>query len=365
MTMIRRRAAACALFASALLTGALVRAEEAPPADPSGWIAIPGGPGTGCGMGGDYEFYVHRGDPKRVAIYFQGGGGCWNSRNCGLEGRRTFDNSVDETDRPWGAKRPTGIFDTSNAKNPLRDFTIVFTPYCTADVHLGVVTERFEAGEGKRLDIRHNGMANAQRAVSWLTSEYPQPKVVFVSGGSAGAIASPVYAAQLARHYPRARVVQLGDGAGGYRSANVVTTLNAWGTVTALRNDPLFSDLNPASASFEDFYTRAGTLGNLRLAQVNSAEDAVQIRFLAELGHQVTTLSPLLSGDLADIRRTDKDFRTYTMPGAVHEILRRPEFYSTKVDDVDLSQWVEGMVQGRRTVNIGDSLLPTPVDRLQ
>jgi hypothetical protein len=31
----------------------------------------------------------------------------------------------------------------------------------------------------------------------------------------------------------------------------------------------------------------------------------------------------------------------------------------------DLAQWVEGMVQGRRAVNIGDTLLPTPVDRLQ
>jgi hypothetical protein len=276
-----------------------------------------------------------------------------------------FDEAVDETDRPWQPNRATGIFDVSNPKNPLRDFTIVLTPYCTADVHLGVRNARFETADGKRLDVNHNGMANAQQAVSWLTSEYPKPRVVFVSGGSAGAIASPVYAAQLAQHYPAARVVQLGDGAGGYRTARVTSLLGGWGTVTALRNDPLFASLSPASASFEDFYTRAASLTNLNLAQINSVEDGVQIMFLAALGHQVSSLAPLLSGDLSEIREADHEFRTYTMPGVVHTILQRPEFYTTTVDGTDLPSWVQSLVQGRRTANIGDSLLPAPAPRLQ
>jgi hypothetical protein len=366
MPMIRLRTGVRSFILAGLLASfGAVADDSAPAANTNGWVAIPGVPGTGCGLGGSYEFYVHRGDPKRLAIYFQGGGACWNSRNCGLDGRRMFDDSVGEVDRPWLPGRAAGIFDTTNPKNPLREFTIVLAPYCTADVHLGVRTSRFESADGKSLEVNHNGMANAQQAVSWLTSQYPMPRVVFVSGGSAGAIASPVYAAQLARHYQTARVVQLGDGAGGYRSAKVPTVFAPWGTITALRNDPLYADLNPATASFEDFYTRAAGLRNLRLAQVNSAEDAVQIMFLGELGHQVATLAPLLSGDVAEIRRVDSDFRTYTMPGTVHEILRRPEFYATQVDGVELSKWVEGMVQGRRTVNIGDALLPAPADRLQ
>ena len=60
-------------------------------------------------------------------------------------------------------KHPPPSFHAPNPANPLREFTIVFAPYCTADVHLGARTERFETADGKHLNIAYRGLANAQR----------------------------------------------------------------------------------------------------------------------------------------------------------------------------------------------------------
>src|ERR1044072_2878880 len=66
--------------------------EPAKGVDTAGWQTVEGGHGTGCATDASpYEFYVHPGDPKRVALYFEGGGGCWNSSNCGLDGPAAVD----------------------------------------------------------------------------------------------------------------------------------------------------------------------------------------------------------------------------------------------------------------------------------
>lgn len=355
---------------AALCAGAWGWAAHADPpvaTDTAGWQAVAGGHGTGCATDATpYEFYVHEGDPRRIALYFQGGGGCWNSRNCGLDGQRTFENAVDDQDRPWVNQAGAGgILDAANPANPLREFTIVYAPYCTADVHLGLRSERFESSDGKSLTIAYRGLANAQRVMDWVTHRYTDPRQVFVTGGSAGAIPSPIFASQLARHYTQAKVVQLGDGAGGYRTHRLAPQLELWGATRALKHDPLFSDLDVATANFEDFYLRAASLPNLQLGRLDSIEDRIQLFFLAQLGHQVTSLAPLLSADIAELRKSNPKLRTYTMPGGVHTMLTRPEFYTSKVDDVALTKWLDDLVNGRKTENVGDSLLVTGVDRLQ
>jgi hypothetical protein len=362
-----RKIAGLAALLCAAGWATFAHADEPAAADTAGWKAVAGGHGTGCATDATpYEFYVHEGDPKRLAIYFQGGGGCWNTRNCGLDGQRTFDNSIDDSDRPWLNKTAVGgILDVAHPANPLREFTLVFAPYCTADVHLGARTERFETADGKHLNIAYRGLANAQRVMDWVTQQYADPKRIFVSGGSAGAIPSPIFASQLARHYTKAQVVGVGDGAGGYRTHRLAQWLELWGATRALKHDPLYRDLNVATANFEDFYSRAAPVPNLQLGQINSIEDRVQIFFLAQLGNEVKSLAPLLSANIADLRKANPQLHTYTMPGTVHTVLTRPDFYTAKVDEVTLTQWLDDLVNGRKAANVGDSLFVAGVDRLQ
>ena len=323
------------------------------------WTRIPGGPGTGCAHDSSYAFFVHAGDAHRLVVYLNGGGACWNSMNCDLHARPTYHPQLDSTDTP---DQHNGIFDLSNSRNPVRGYTVVFIPYCTADLFLGARTVSYPSADTAapphQFEVRHRGRANADQAVQWVYAHYPAPQLVFIAGSSAGAVPSPFYASQVARHYPRARIVQLGDGAGGYRARPIPGILALWGATALLRSDSAYRGVDSAALTFETIYeVSARITPQVTFAQYNSAEDAVQLSFLALLGVHGVKLAGLLAANFADIRRVNPALHTYTAPGAMHTILRRAEFYSLQVDGVAVRDWVAELLEGKRVTDVGQSLL--------
>ncbi|HEX8618257.1 MAG TPA: pectin acetylesterase-family hydrolase, partial [Thermoanaerobaculia bacterium] len=267
-----------------------------------GWNRIEGGPGTGCSApASDFAFFARPGDPKKLVVYLDGGGACWNEQTCTTEPE--YDPAVDDSDDPSKRFR-RGIFALDDPRNPIRGFTIVSIPYCTGDVYMGTRTVTYAGKE-----IRHMGAANAARALEWTFAAVRDPEVVFVYGLSAGAIPSPLFAAQIAKRFPRARVVQLGEGAGAYRSAEVPRVMTQWGA---------------ASKTFEQLYIDAhATSPRVTFAQFNNANDAVQSGFLYLLGTPAESLPPLLLQNHADIRAAVPQFRSYTTAGDEHVLLPR------------------------------------------
>src|SRR5262245_66532229 len=73
-------------------------------------------------------------------------------------------------------------------------------------------------------------------ALRWSFANLLSPKTIFVSGESAGAIASPFFAVLVAAHYSRSNVAQLGDSAGGYRTPAVTKVLRGRGASETIRN---------------------------------------------------------------------------------------------------------------------------------
>jgi hypothetical protein len=325
-----------------------------------GWNRIPGGPGTGCAEDSTFAFFVHPGSRHPLVIYFEGGGACWNSQNCDLHGRPTFDAQVDSSDDP---SRGAGILDLSNSRNPVREHSIVFVPYCTGDVFLGARTVAYSVPGAmdtpeRRFQIQHRGSVNAEHVLAWVFAHSPDPDLVFVTGSSAGAIPTPFYASRLARRYPRARIVQLGDAAGGYRARAVPGILALWGATGVLGRDEAFRGIDSAAVTFETLYVVASrTTPRITFAQDNSAADAVQLRFLSMLGVRGKRLQQLLVENLADIRRANPRFRTYPGPGEGHTILIRPEFYTLAVDGVAFRDWFAGLLGGARMPDVGQSQL--------
>lgn len=341
------------------IAAALMVAAARQPDTNAVWTRIPGGPGTGCAHDSSYAFFVHQGDDRRLVIFLNGGGACWNNINCDLRARPTYHPGMDSTDMP---DQHDGIFDLSNPRNPVRGYTIVFIPYCTADVFLGARTVSYTGtatdASPYQFEVRHRGRANADQAVDWVYAHYPALELVFVAGSSAGAIPSPFYAARFARHYPEARVVQLGDGAGGYRAPRIPGILALWGATTLLRSDTGYRGVDSASLTFETLYeVAARTTPQVTFAQYNTAADAVQLSFLAMLGVQDVKLASLLAANLADIRQANPALHTYTAPGSLHTILRRPEFYALSVDGIAIRDWVADLLDGKRVTEVGRSLL--------
>jgi hypothetical protein len=77
------------------------------------------------------------------------------------------------------------VFDRSLPGNPFADWTLVFVPYCTGDVHVGESTAT-HAG----VSWNHHGRANLEFAIAALTTALPAPAKLAVTGSSAGGFGS-------------------------------------------------------------------------------------------------------------------------------------------------------------------------------
>ncbi len=306
-----------------------------------GWNRIPGREGTGCAEDSTFVFRVRPGLSDKVLVFLNGGGMCWRGGDCDPKGRPTYTTNADSAN---DASVRSGIFDVHNEENPLREYTMIFVSYCTGDAHLGTRTADYESRDGKRtFAIRHQGAENVESVLDWLYTNVRNPRTVFVTGMDAGAIASPVVAAKIARHYPRARVVQLGDGAGALRGRQAAEPAEAWGVQGA-----------SADFTFERLYvTAARSVPRVHFAQVNSADDATQLAQLTQLGVKGQAVSKLLTANMDQLRSSVPWFRSYTMPGRAHTILRSAALYTTKVDGKSFSDWLTALVDGEAVADVG------------
>ena len=85
-----------------------------------------------CADGSPYSYWIHRADPDKVVFFLQGGGACFDAGTCtfGSIAYRVVLGAADDPNT-----FTSGIFDFTDARNPLADYSFVFAPYCTGDVH--------------------------------------------------------------------------------------------------------------------------------------------------------------------------------------------------------------------------------------
>jgi len=210
----------------------------------------------------------------------------------------------------------------------------------------------------KTFSMRHGGAANLEAVLDWVYVNLKRPSNIFVAGVDAGALASPVVAARMARHYPRASVVQLGDGAGAYGGDSIPTMMSIWGANDYLKHDPTYRSLDSADFTFQRLYVAASKSSpRIRFAEVNAAEDATQLAFVASLGVKASSLAKPLGANLTELRDHTSWFRSYTMPGKGHTILRSNALYTTKVDGTAFVDWLAALINGESVETVGAKLV--------
>lgn len=147
------------------------------PPPPLGWtwyeIA-----GAQCRDGSATGFYVHTGSVHKLLIYLEGGGACLNANYCNYNPATvqaavagsgqtivgTAFGTVPDRQRPGiytsaehqGA--PAGVFDFDNAQNPFKDWSQVYIPYCTGDLHFGTKRNGSVAGVDDQQFVGHLNM---------------------------------------------------------------------------------------------------------------------------------------------------------------------------------------------------------------
>lgn len=309
-------------FVLPLLLGVLV--PERMQAQVAWQIIEPGGE-TSCAFE-DYAFWVREGDPSRVLIHLQGGGACWDRETCdpASSGQR-FDARVDAADT---VQRSNGMFDAVANENPFRDYTMIFAPYCTGDFHLGART--IEYGDATRaVKVRHAGFANVTAVLRHVEQRSQVPRTIVVSGASAGAVASPVIAAEAARRFPSTEVRQIGDGAAGLRTGVARTLLSHWGADSVLNS--LGMPVRETGDVFVGMYLAAARREpRIRFSQVATTEDAVVAAGLERVGEDPGGVGAAVSATFAELREAGICFDAYALAGTTHTLLWRPEFLEVR-----------------------------------
>ena len=166
---------------------------------PAGWEQVVPGGDCQCADGSEFSFWVRQADPTKVVLYFQGGGACFSPESCAFTGG-SYKPTTGVQDDPTGG---AGILDFSDARNPLADYSFVYVPYCTGDVHIGDATTVYSP----ELTVQHKGAVNAAAALDYLATTFPDAEQVVVTGESAGGVPTPLYAGEVSDLLPDARIV--------------------------------------------------------------------------------------------------------------------------------------------------------------
>lgn len=305
------------------------------------WQEVAGGEDCRCADGSDWSFWVREADPAKVVLYFQGGGACFDATSCSFT-TGTYKVTGGSEDDPTGAD---GIFDFDNQANPLADWSFVFVPYCTGDVHLG--DNRQDYGDG--LVVDHNGFVNGEFALEHLVERFGEAGEVFVTGSSAGGVPAPLFAGLVSDRLPDAAVTVLADGSGAYADSPAVNAAIGalWGTFANVPSWEVNAGLTPADWSIPGLFTQAGLHApDIVFARHDHAFDSVQESFAAAAGTLSADVATLIAANAAEIEAEGVPLVTYVAPGTDHTILGSGAVYSQTVEGVPFVDWLAELVGG-------------------
>lgn len=161
-------------------------------------------PGTQCGNGSQYKFFVRRTRSPNLLFFFEGGGACWDFDTCsgraGILGAANPNGIADDYMTQFTPKYISPLVNGADPGLPLharielvtKDWNIVYMPYCTGDVHMGNRTATYTDPTGAQppLTWRHAGYGNTLAAIQWAHAQFPSVAKLLVTGFSAGGTAT-------------------------------------------------------------------------------------------------------------------------------------------------------------------------------
>jgi hypothetical protein len=350
------RALAGALAAVALLLAACGDDEpEAAAAPPLVWTWVPI-EGSVCSDGSPTGIGVERapGAAPDVVVFLMGGGACWDALTCFPPRQlqpiaRPGPYGEAELRAELAEILPGSLFDRTAPGNPYRDFTFVFVPYCTGDVHAG---DRVQDYLGAPSRWHHRGRPNVARAFAYLGGALPAPSRVVVSGASAGGFGSLVAFDVAKATWPAARGYLVDDSGpliDQIPPLTVAAWYAAWGLGEAIDDvcgpacDRSLAPLLPALAARHP---------TDRFALLSSTADEVIRGFfgtitLSPLGFEIMDQTRFERGvrDLAGAMEDDAppgESHAFVVPGASHTMLGDPGSFSA--GGTPLFEWLRQQV---------------------
>ena len=313
----------------------------------AGWVKVVPGGDCHCADGSEFAFWERRADPTKVVFYLDGGGSCTDATTCAFTG---LDRGGEAANYDWsiyGEDPATegGIFDFARADNPFVDYSFIYVPSCTGDVHLGDATREYSP----ELTVEHNGFVNGTAALDYVAEHYPDATQVVVVGKSGGSIAAPIYGGLAADLLPNTQVTVFGANSGSLPDDPDLNAefLELWGADATMPAWEVNQGLTARDWGPRRFWIQAGLHNpELVLARFDFAYDRERAEEAEAMGLDPSQLLAVIDANEAAIEAAGVVQHSYTAPGDGHTILEDHHFYETEVNGVTLVDWVDALITG-------------------
>ena len=333
---------------------------------PENWTEITPGPTNYMGMdlaptcsgapGTDpeFSFFAKGGTVNNLVVYFQGGGACWDAATCLY--LKPYTQEVNTTVATL--ENAGGMLDTNDPENPFKDWSFVFVPYCTGDIHWGSNDIEYSLPPViPPTVIHHRGFDNFLVVLKWITENFQRPHEIFSTGSSAGSYGAITGFPWLQEAYPQSKGSVLGDaGVGVSHPAFQAYTRGNW---NAQLPEWIFGEDTLGITMPEIYRMIAEYYPHRKVAEYTNAWDSTQIYFYSlilqtvgvppEVDACVDWNALMLEG--MDEAAEAPNFRSYVAAGTDHTIMGSSRFYTEDSAGVPFLDWVEAMVRNQGGTN--------------
>lgn len=341
------------------------------PDDGIDWVKIPLPKPCVNGIGEETFIMVRKGTENNLLVFFEGGGACADYKTCRPLICTSFETCmpllkigdvITLESKFWilSLYYRGGIFDVKNPKNPFRNWTIVFVPYNTGDIHMGNrVVKYYE--EVKYLfttkkvskTIYHVGYVNAIVALRYAAQK--DWNQIVVAGSSAGGYGTLLHAYTAWKIFGKP-VTTINDAGPGIMPSEkskyqMDEIMQRWG---AIQNFP--RDAIPYFEGRDPIYVLEFGLKECRSCIYALFEDQMD----STIGEKFSGYSPSeyrerLLRVTNEIRAKFSDQFCRFMPldnkhtmltGGLYYPLQKDRFYSEEVNGYKAYQWVKEALRG-------------------
>lgn len=307
---------------------------------------------------------------RKTVVYFEGGGACWDNLTCSFPiggpqpppPAQSLPQFYVPTIPPgFNPSAIGGLFRADRADNPVRDWNIVYIPYCTGDIHTGSATKTYANGNplipGSSYTIKHRGFDNFMSVLAWMEASGDKPQQILVTGVSAGGYGATANFPWIEETFKTARVSLLADASQGVTTAAFDIGdpgRYSWNPQLApwvFGPAPSVLPGNQLMRAVAEAYPRS------KVAQFTTALDVVQVQFYGVMkqfygpGGSCPNVAvdwnnqmlSALTADGADL----PNFRYYLAAGTYHTLLRDDNYYDEATNGVPFASWLGQMLKNQ------------------
>jgi hypothetical protein len=297
---------------------------------------------------------------KKLMIYLEGGGACFDSQTCGSN------PDAIGSQNPGGA----GVFNRGQAANPVKDWNYVYVPYCTGDVHMGAKDDGMVPGVTGTQHFM--GRANLTAFLHRIIPTFQTPEKVLLTGVSAGGFGASSNAAFVQYAFGSVPITVIDDSGPTFSNKYLPkcltqTYVTTWGLDKSILEDCGSACMADAdySVQFLDYTAKRATdrfngliesdqdsiiRGFYGIGTNNGANDCMGILLITSMG-----ADDFLAG-LLEYRERVKPypgFSTFYPSSTQHTWLGGDSLYTATAGSVKMVDWVQGIIDGKPAVHAG------------